>query len=308
MNAKRKNIWTLTICMLILQIGMAQNTLDIFSLSDKNGMPQNYEISYGNEISTALNINFPIFVNRITIWTNSFHHLYYNIKSYTEINEPGKNSFGLNGFILRTGIMKRIDRTTRMQVIFSPRLMSDFYKSDVKSIQLGGIFMYEKVYDNGLTTGYGLMYNYEFYGSMISPVVNLNWNVNENLHIKGTLPTSLKLNYNMYEGVVLGINYFGINSTYYLSNPVFNQNYIERTSIELSIFSRIQLFRHFYFEGKAGQIVFGKYKQFSGDDKTTLSLPFVHFNDTRTPISQHKNSGYFLSASVVFMMPFPEYW
>lgn len=311
MDNKIKHIGLLIFCFLIYQKSNAQNSLDFFSLSDKYGLPQSYEIIYnGNakENATVLSLNFPVFLNRNTIWVNSLNHFFYTLRDYNEITFPDKKSVSLNGFIMRTGVLKRLDRRTRLQVLFSPKLMSDFYKTDFKSFQPGGIFLYEKVWNKTATTGFGAMYNQELFGPFISPIVTINWAPNENWYLKATLPNSIKLNFQPSEKTIFGLNYFAHQSSYFLSAPIFNRDYIERQGIELSVFTRIQLFRHFYFEGKAGNTVARSYKQYENSDKVKLSFPFIHLNDNRVAKTEHTKNGYFLSVSIIFMMPFPEYW
>ena len=288
----------------------AQNNFDVMSLSDKYGLPQSYEYNFPvntAEYETVLNLTVPVFISRDLIWYNSLHHYFSNAKDFFLIDEKPQ-SLGINGFIFRTGIYKRLDRQQRIQVIISPRLMSDFYKADIKSLQLGGIFIYEKVYNKALTLGFGGLYNQELCGPFFSPVLNINWKFSENLYLKGLLPFSFKTNFEVGKNLILGINYLNLNSTYFLSNPAFNRNYIERKNTNLSFFTRFRFFGNFYFEGKAGYQFVQSYKQFEGNEKVSLTLPFFAINDKRQIRHEKNGNAFFVNVSVVFMMNFPEYW
>lgn len=307
---KFKIIITSLFLSLLLLNSYAQSNFDVMSLSDKYGLPQSYEYNFPvnfSEYETVLNLTMPVFISRDLIWYNSLQHYFSNTKNFS-LSDNKANSLSLNGFIFRTGIYKRLDRQKRIQVILSPRLMSDFYKADLKSLQLGGIFIYEKVFNKSLTLGFGGLYNQELSGPFFSPVLNINWQFSEKMYIKGLLPFTFKTNFEVSKNLTFGINYSNLNSTYFLSNPVFNRDYIERKNTNLGLFTRIKFFGNFFFEGKAGHQIRQSYRQFEGNEKVSFLLPFFTLNDNRQILSEKNSNAFFVNISVVFMMNFPEYW
>jgi len=98
----------------------------------------------------------------------------------------------LHGFILRTGISQKIGESTALQILFIPRLMSDFEKVDASCFQLGGLAMFEKRFSKDLMMRFGAMYNHDFFGPYMVPVVHLDWDINSKLSIVGMLPVCTK--------------------------------------------------------------------------------------------------------------------
>lgn len=288
---------------------ISQNNLDIFKLSGRYGFPQSYKDIYNgtaSEFGTSLNLTVPVPISRNTIWYNSFNHFYFNVEGDPAITEGEVNPIKLNGFILRTGLYQKFGDGKGIQVLFAPRFMTDFENADSKSIQLGGVFMYEKVYNTDLSLSFGAMYNQEFFGPYVVPIININWQVSENWHIKGLFPVTLKLHYLASENLIIGFNHFGLVTSYYLGNPQYEGDYIERQSIDFSLFVRQKLFGNFYWEGNVGRTFGRGYKQYAGDDKVDFSLPLIGFGDGREVKNVAFKDGFFIDIGIVYSIKLNE--
>ncbi len=101
--------------------------------------------------------------------------------------------------------------------------------------------MYEKTYHQGLKIGYGVLYNQEVSGPNITPLLNLDWKISERWSVSGLLPISSKVKYKVNERLSLGIHHFGLLTTYQLGEEAYQNDYIERRSIDLGLFVRYNI-------------------------------------------------------------------
>jgi len=281
----------------------AQNSLDILNFSGRYGFPASYEDKYqekASEVGTFLNLTFPVKLSEKTIWYNSLNHFYFKVDGDPTIPEGQINPIKVNGLILRTGLYQKFSNGTGMQLLFAPRLMSDFENLDKNSIQLGGIFMYEKIFSKDLSASFGAMYSQELFGPYLVPIVNIYWKLSDRWNIKGMFPVTLKVNYKASENLTIGLSHFGLITSYYLSAPEYEGDYLERKCIDLALFARHKLFNNFYLEGKAGRTLGRSYTQFAGDQKVDFSLPLIGFGDDRIAKNTRFNDSFFIDFGIVY--------
>ncbi|MEN8116169.1 MAG: DUF6268 family outer membrane beta-barrel protein [Bacteroidota bacterium] len=289
--------------------GIAQNNLDIFNLSGRYGFPQSYEDTYSgtaSELGTFMNLTIPVPITENTIWYNSLNHFYFNVDGDPAIPEGEINPINLHGFILRTGLYQKFGDGKGIQLLIAPRLMSDFKNVDGNSIQLGGVFMYENVFHKNLTMSFGAMYNQELFGPYVVPIVNLYWQLSDKWIIKGLFPVTLKVNYKASENLTIGFSHFGLITSYYLGDPQYDGDYIERQSIDPALFARLKLASNFYLEGKVGRTFGRGYTQYDCDQKVDFSLPLVGFGDDRIAKNTNFKDGFFIDVGIVYSINLEE--
>ena len=138
------------------------------------------------------------------------------------------------------------------------------------------------------------------------PVVNLSWKVAEKWLIKGLIPVTLKVNYLASDNLTLGFSHFGLVTSYALGDPDYAGDYVERQSIDLTLFARQRISGNFYLEGRIGRTFGRGYKQFAGDQKVDFSLPLVGFGDDRVVKNVTFNDGLLIDIGLVYNILIPE--
>ncbi|MCP4884871.1 MAG: hypothetical protein GY908_13905, partial [Flavobacteriales bacterium] len=280
--------------------------LDVLTLSGRYGFPQSYDSIYkskANEYGAMASLVAPIKMNEESIWYNSINYFYFHVGNDEEAPTEIMNPIDIHGFVLRTGLYHKFSKNRAIQVFFAPRFMSDFKNINLDHFQLGALFLYEKKFREGLKMGFGAMYNQEFFGPYLVPLVNLDWIISERWSIKGLFPVYGKIKYQVNERLSTGLSHFGLITTYRLGDLAYQGDYIERKSIDESLFARYQLVANVYLEGRFGYAIGRSYAQYEADQKVDFSLPLVGFGDNRTQKNISFHDGLIASLRFIYTVP-----
>ena len=85
--------------------------------------------------------------------------------------------------------------------------------------------MDEKKFNDNLTMGFGAMFNTDFFGPYLVPLVNLNWHITDRVSITGMLPIYSKIKYKVSDKFTAGISHFGLTTSYGLNDNNYNDDY-----------------------------------------------------------------------------------
>jgi hypothetical protein len=280
-----------------------QESLDILTVSGRVGVPQSYDSIYeskASEYGLMLSLVAPIEVNERSIWYNSVNYFYWHVNNDEDTPPEIMNPIDIHGIILRTGLYQKFSEDRGLQIFLAPRFMSDFNNVDIDHFQMGALVMYEKKYREGLKMGFGAMYNQEFFGPYLVPLVNLDWKISEKWSIVGLFPVYGKVKYQVNERFSAGWSHFGLITTYRLGGPEYQGDYIERKSIDESLFARYKLFGDIYVEGRIGYALGRSYAQYEADQKVDFSIPLVGFGDERVQKNVSFHDGVIASLRFVY--------
>lgn len=289
-----KRIFILIAVIGSVSIASSQETLDILTISGHFGTPQPFEEESpydGNttEKGAMVNLVVPIVLNEKQIWYNSLNYMQWNVNNNETMPSEIANPIKVHGIILRTGLIQKLSNGNSIQAVFIPRLMTDFNNIDSKHFQFGGTFVYEKVYHKRLKIGYGVLYNQETFGPNVVPLVNLEWKMSERWSMSGLLPIYSKIKYKVNEKLNVGMHHFGLVTSYRLGDEAYQNDYIERRSIDLGLFARYNIAGGIHIEGRYGYSFGRSYAQYDQDDKIDLALPLATIGDDRTQINENAN-------------------
>lgn len=282
---------------------LAQERLDIFTLSGQYGSPVSYDSIYegkGTETGMMASLVAPARLSEKSIWYSSLNYFYWGVDNDEDMNADIMNPIRVHGFILRTGLVKTLENGNVLQLIFAPRLMTDFKGVDTEHLQLGGVGTYKLEFSERLTMGFGLMFNQEFFGPNLVPLVDLDWKLSEKWSLNGLFPIYGKLKYKFSERLDGGWSHFGLVTSYRLGNPDYPGDYIDRRSIDETLYARYQLFGDFFLEGRMGYALGRSYKQYSSDQKVDLTLPLISIGDDRVAKNASIHDGFIASLRLVY--------
>lgn len=275
------------VCLLLFTLivtAAGQERIDAVMFSMRYGFPASYENTYtekAKETGTLTSIIYGIPVNQKAKWVISLNHFYFNVSGDPSIPDNIANPISLNGFILRTGWYQKFDNGTGFQLLFAPRYMTDFKGGGGNCFQPGGIFLFEKSFNEDLRISWGVQYNQELFGPLVVPIIDLYWAVSPKWTISGMLPVYSKIAYQATDNLSVGFAHFGLVTSYYLGDENYSGDYIQRNCIDATLFVRQRVKGNIYVELRAGQALGRSYEQFAGDQKITFGLPMVNFGDNR---------------------------
>ena len=305
-----RSIIVLTLIVLAASL-QAQNrgTQDIVSLSGRYGLPQEYKDTYEGKATetgmlNALTAAFKLAPRtRVAINVN---HFYFNVQDEAEMPEEIASPIKINGIILRAGILQELNNGAELRMLVVPRLMSDFQNLNGNSMQWGALASYQNDLNTRLNLGFGAMFNQEFFGPYLVPLVLLSWQVSERWFVEGMIPVTLKVHYQVTEGLDVGFNHFGLITSYYLGDPDYTGDYMERQSIDLSLFARQRIYKNIFVEAMVGHSIGRSYRQYEEDETVKFALPLVTFGDDRVVKNTTFNDGMIFTLKLIFNMKVPD--
>ncbi len=303
-----KCVYLTLIGFLIAPVLFAQQSLDILTLSGRYGFPVSYEDTLAGKAKESglfAALTVPVPITKKTIWYNSVNYFYFHVDNESVLPDDIADPLDLHGFILRTGLYQKFNNGRAIQLLFAPRHMSDLNNAEGNSFQLGALAMYEKKFHERLSIAFGAMYNQEFFGPYLVPLINLNWQLSDRWSIAGLLPVYAKINYKITNNFTVGISHFGLVTTYRLNDEAYKDDYIERQSIDLCLFGRYKLAGNLYLEGRFGRSLSRSYTQYAADQKVDFSLPLIGFGDNRVQKNEDFNDGFIIDIRLVYNILIP---
>jgi len=286
-----------------------RGTKDVLSLSGRYGLPQEYKDTYEGEATetgmlNALNAAFKL-APKTRVGIN-LNHFYFNVKDEAEMQAGIASPINVHGIILRAGILQEFNNGGELRLLIAPRLMSDFQNMDGNSFQIGGIASYQNDVNTKMMLGFGAIYNQELFGPYMVPLFLLEWQATDRWFIEGMIPVTLKVHYRVNEGLDVGFNHFGLVTSYALGDEDYAGDYIERQSIDLSLFARQRLYKNIFIEGMVGRTFGRSYGQYAGDQTVSFAIPLVKFGDDRTAKNVTFKDGMIFTLKLIFNMKVPE--
>ena len=308
-----KTLFTSILILFISVSVFAQERFDLFYLAGNYNFMQTTPINNNKNYETSImtQLRIPIVFKDSSVWYSQIDYHYFSI-----FNEPIASAsdaaiplppvldqFNLHGFIFRTGYIHRFNSKQSLQILFAPRFMTDFNASFSNSVQLGGVLMYEKVKSENLTWKIGILYNQEFFGPYIVPVVDLDWNITKKIKLSGLLPVYGALYVEPSEKFQAGLHFIGLTTTYRINEPNFKNYYVDRRSVDVSLFSKFHLIDNFFLTARAGYSLSRDYGLFAENDKIDLGLPLYNVGDDRTRVNNEFDGSPFVHLRLYYSVP-----
>ena len=284
--------------------GFAQERFQIFHLAGNYNFMQTTADDNDNNYETAImaQVKIPKVFKNKNVWYTQIDYHYFDVDN-EYVTTSNFERLQLHGIILKTGYVHRLNESSSLQALVSPRLMTDFNASVSNSMQWGGLLMYEKIKNDNFAWKVGVMYNQDFFGPYVVPVVDLNWKLTDKLRLSGLIPVYGALYVEPSENFQAGLHFIGLTTSYKISEPGFENHYVDRRSIDVSLFSKVHLFNNFYVTARAGYSLTRDYGIFHEDDKMDIGLPLVNIGDDRTRLNNEYEGSPFVHLRVSYEIP-----
>lgn len=174
---------------------------------------------------------------------------------------------------------------------FIPTLSSDLKDvSREDMIYSGAVMLKVRVSDN-FNYSVGAAYSKQFFGSVIIPVVGIDWNITDKLSFSGTLPVSEKIKYQLSDKSAFGVNLdLGIGGGSYRLSEKMNSDYLQVQQFNGTLFYEYAISKKFVIGVSAGYNFTQKISQYATDQKVDW-VPFNNLDDRGAPSAELNKTG-----------------
>lgn len=283
-----------------------QESIDLVTVSGRYGLPTAYHQIPGKATESSLlaNAKLPLVFSDNTIWFNNLTYTFSQVDHSPTEQGVSIPQTRLHGFILQTGLVQRLDEKRAVQLLFVPRFMSDLQTPGAEAWQFGAIGLYEHRFNENLRLRFGAMYNQEMSGPLLVPLIDVLWQLNNRWSISGLLPIYGKVKYQASDRFSTGLAYFGLITSYALSEPFAGDTYMERTSIDFTIFGRWKAFGNLHVEGRVGYAIDRNYEQYHNSENIDLRVSILKIGDNRSePANVTFRDGPIAELRLVYNLP-----
>lgn len=130
-----------------------------------------------------------------------------------------------------------------------PKWAGEEQAFESKYFQLGGVALHTHQLSKNFACKFGLYYNREFFGNFFMPLVGLDWQINDNLLLYGTLPGNLQLHRILTPSLAASVSYASPSGSLLLENgsdyirigKSFPPNAVVSADVHWTIFSPLVL-------------------------------------------------------------------
>lgn len=284
----------------------AQESIDLISVSGRYAVPTAYHDIPGQATESGMmtNIKLPLEFSEKSIWFSNMTYTYSQVDHRPAAEGVDILETALHGFILQTGLVQRLDEKRAFQLLFVPRYMSDMQTPGADAWQFGAIGLYEHRFNEKLRLRFGAMYNQEMSGPLLVPLIDVLWQMSDRWSITGLLPIYGKVKYQASERFSAGLAYFGLITSYALSEPFAGDTYMERTSIDFSLFGRWKAMGNIHLEGRVGYAIDRNYEQYYNSENIDLRVSILKIGDNRgEPLNVSFRDGPMAELRLVYNLP-----
>ena len=156
--------------------------------------------------------------------------------------------------------------------IIIPKLNTDFVDNLNYDLQIGGIGLITRVFNERVQVRGGLYYNSDYWGNFFMPLVGLDWKVSEKFRMYGTLPSNYRFEFKLGKKIYTGVGFRSAQRSFRLQKK-YDDDFVRIRESQLKIF----------FEGFViGKILIGI------DVYRSLGYNLISYNyfETKTPTNR----------------------
>lgn len=173
---------------------------------------------------------------------------------------------------------------------FIPTLSSDFKDMSSNDILYSAAVLLKIRSSEKFSYALGATFSKQFFGTVLMPLLGIDWNITDRLNFSGTLPVSEKLTYRLNPKNAIGINNdFGIGGGSYRLSKKMDDAYLQVQQFRTTLFYDYSLSRNFTITLSGGYNFIQQLDLYSKDQKVNW-VPFNGLNKL-VPLQELKQTG-----------------
>lgn len=286
--------------------GIGQS-IDLFTVSQSYAPNADFTWINGEkqkaiEHNTLVNLKLPAILSEKLIWYTNITYSINELKA-NEIKSSSSAVYRLQGLIVQSGLVIKLNEKTRLQALLAPRILGENLNFNNNSLQFGAAAMIERIHSKKLTMRYGLLYNEDKFGPMFVPLIYTDWKFGNGFFLKGLWPIYGKLGKQINPNLQMGISEFALITSYSL-NKQAPQTYMQRSSIDLAYFIRQRIYNNWHIEPRIGISLSRGYEQYNNDDKLDAKISMIDIeNNPRSLLNGELSSAPFINFRLIYVLP-----
>ncbi|WP_373010258.1 DUF6268 family outer membrane beta-barrel protein [Mucilaginibacter sp.] len=180
---------------------------------------------------------------------------------------------------------------------FTPTLSSDFKNISSNDMIYSAAVLLKIRSSDRFSYSLGVAFSKQFFGTVLIPLVGIDWNITDKLNFSGTLPVAEKLTYRLNNKSAIGINNdFGIGGGTYRLSKKMDDAYLQVQQFKTTLFYDYSISRKFSVTLSAGYNFTQQLDLYSKDQKVNW-VPFNNLNK-RVPLKELKQTGIALQTGI----------
>jgi len=174
---------------------------------------------------------------------------------------------------------------------FITSLSSDLRDISGEDMIYSGAVMFKVRVSDKFNYSVGAAYSKQFFGSVLIPIIGIDWNITDKLNFSGTLPVSEKIKYQLSGKSAFGANVdLGIGGGSYRLSEKMNSDYLQVQQFSSTLFYEYALSKKFFVEISAGYNFTQKIERYTKDQKIDW-IPFNNLDDRGAPKAELNKTG-----------------
>lgn len=262
----------------------AQSYFNVFQLNSSYSLNNQYNYKKANldivNHGGALQVPFQLDSNNLVLIGVSGNKtiFLYNEDNLTNLTTK------VSALNVQIGWQKQITPNKQRLIMVIPAIKSDFLDISKKDYQLAAAILYTKKINTNLKLKYGLYVNQHNFGPFLAPLLGLDYKMNNNWRLFGTLPSYLTLEKKYSNTFRAGVD-LRINTTTYRFSEKFGNPYMQQNLNTLALFVEAYPQKILALRLSAGHTVFRSFRAYAENQKLDLNILGVGIGEKRNELA-----------------------
>lgn len=276
----------------------AQDYADLFSISYGESFESDFENTPNSTTIDALEVDLlaPLAINKKYTFVTGF---IFN-KNRFELF-PESNPVNVYSSLLKIGLSTNHSEKFTSNILFLPKLASDYRNISGDDFQFGGIAIFNYKKSKNFVYKFGLYGSTEAFGFVTTPFFGWYYlSENKRFSMNVLLPISVDINY-AFKKFSLGLDYVGIGRSYNINENDANL-YADQGSLKATTYIQTKVLnKNILLRAKLG-FASNNYEVYQQGDTIGLRLPGFDINDNRTQLNPDIQSSFVFEFEAIFRL------
>jgi Domain of unknown function (DUF6268) len=254
-----------------------------------------YNDTVANAMRLEAKLRFPLFKKKSNTIVGTVGYENLNLSNF-----PLSYGNSFHGTTFQLGWVKKLSRKKSLAFFSQAGLFSDMKDISSKDFRYSAGFRYRIKHSEKLSTGWGLAYGRQFFGSQIIPFIDIDYAPNQKWSITGQFPVKPKVMYHFNKKTSAGFELLGNASSYRLAETEGQHRYIQQNQWTGLFKLEYRFARYWQLNVGVGSNLRQAYKLYNGDSKTAWTIITIPLGERDEPIQEIGSRGLNMMAGISF--------